>query len=54
VSRTVDLSVLVDTSTAAPPTGLGALDRERFTLLAPFFRLDDGEAAPCRIFAMFD
>jgi arylformamidase len=35
-------------------TGLGAVDRDRFKLLAPFFRLDDAEAAPCRIFALLD
>jgi arylformamidase len=33
-------------------TNLSAVPRERFTLLAPFFRLDDAEAAPCRIFAL--
>ena len=33
-------------------TNLGALPTDRFTLLAPFFRLDEAEAAPCRIFAL--
>jgi arylformamidase len=33
-------------------TNLGAVGLNRFTLLAPFFRLDDAEAAPCRIFAL--
>jgi arylformamidase len=32
-------------------THLGAIDRPRFRLLAPFFLLDQAEAAPCRIFA---
>jgi arylformamidase len=35
-------------------TNLGALGRDRFTLFAPFFRLDGAEAAPCRIFALLD
>jgi arylformamidase len=35
-------------------TNLGAVGSDRFTLLAPFFRLDDAEAAPCRIFALLD
>jgi arylformamidase len=32
-------------------THVGAIDRPRFRLLAPFFLLDHAEAAPCRIFA---
>jgi kynurenine formamidase len=34
--------------------GLGSVGRERFLLLAPFFRLEGVEAAPCRIFALLD
>jgi len=34
--------------------GLGSVGRERFTLLAPFVRLEGVEAAPCRIFALLD
>ena len=33
---------------------LGSVGRERFLLLAPFFRLEGVEAAPCRIFALMD
>jgi kynurenine formamidase len=33
---------------------LGAVDEERFTLFAPFFKLDEAEAAPCRVFAVLD
>ena len=33
---------------------LGSVGRERFLLLAPFFRLEGVEAAPCRIFALLD
>src|SRR3954447_2793585 len=32
-------------------THLGGIDRPRFRLLAPFFLLEQAEAAPCRIFA---
>lgn len=35
-------------------TNIGAVGRERFLLLAPFFRLEGVEAAPCRIFALLD
>jgi arylformamidase len=35
-------------------TNLGAVGSDRFTLLAPFYRLDEAEAAPCRIFALLD
>jgi arylformamidase len=34
-------------------TRLGALE-ERCTIFAPFFRLDDAEAAPCRVFAIIN
>ena len=33
---------------------LGAVDEERFTLFAPFFKLDEAEAAPCCVFAVLD
>ncbi len=35
-------------------TCLGEIGRPRFSLFAPFFRLDEAEAAPCRIFALLD
>ncbi len=35
-------------------TNLGAVGRERFLLLAPFYRLEGVEAAPCRILALLD
>jgi arylformamidase len=33
-------------------TNLAAVGRDRFTIHAPFFKLNDAEAAPCRIFAI--
>lgn len=35
-------------------TNLAALERDRCKIFAPFFRLDEAEAAPCRIFAILD
>lgn len=35
-------------------TNLGSVGRDRFLLLAPFFRLEGVEAAPCRILALVD
>lgn len=35
-------------------TNLAALDRDRCAIFAPFFRIDEVEAAPCRIFAIID
>ena len=35
-------------------TKLAAVESERCRIFAPFFRLDEAEAAPCRVFAMLD
>lgn len=35
-------------------TNLGAVEASRFTLYAPFFKLNEAEAAPCRVFAVLD
>ena len=35
-------------------THLASVEADRFTIFAPFFRLDEAEAAPCRIFAVLD
>ena len=96
MSKVLDLSVVVDRSTQAPPvpkaivfdffeeysaalvdftsedfvvhrkllgvglplveqaTNLASVGQERFTIHAPFFKLDAAEAAPCRVFAILD
>jgi kynurenine formamidase len=35
-------------------TNLASVGQERFTIHAPFFKLDAAEAAPCRVFAILD
>ena len=35
-------------------TNLGSIEADRCTIFAPFFRLDEAEAAPCRVFAILD